>query len=92
MAVMISPRPSVVSRSGVSPGRRWSSASGMARGPAGPETCTTASSVAMATAMSLGWVAMQCSEVPRMAWMRFTPEIAGQPVPGLRLLQGVAVS
>jgi hypothetical protein len=42
--------------------------------------------------MSDGWVAMQASLAPKIAWMRLTPPIAGQPVPGSRLLQGVAVS
>ena len=46
----------------------------------------------MATAMSDGWVAMQCSLVPRIAWMRLRPKAAGQPEPGSRLLQGVPVS
>ena len=51
-----------------------------------------ASSAAIATHMSDGWVAMQCSLVPRMASVRLLPVIAGQPVPGSRLLQGMAVS
>ena len=42
--------------------------------------------------MSDGCVAMQASLVPRIAWMRLTPLIAEQPLPGSRLLQGVAVS
>jgi hypothetical protein len=42
--------------------------------------------------MSDGFVAMQCSLVPRIASMRLAPVIAGQPVPGSRLLQGMAVS
>ena len=46
----------------------------------------------MATAMSDGCVAMQCSEPPRIAWMRFKPPSAWQPEPGSRLLQGMAVS
>ena len=42
--------------------------------------------------MSDGLVAMQCSLVPRMASVRLLPVIAGQPVPGSRLLHGIAVS
>ena len=30
--------------------------------------------------------------VPRIAWPRLRPSMAGQPLPGSRLLQGVAVS
>ena len=55
-------------------------------------TRTTASSAASATHMSDGCVAMQCSLAPRIAWMRLKPSIAGQPVPGSRLLHGVPVS
>ena len=65
---------------------------GMLRGPSGPCTCTTASSAAIATAMSEGWVAMQCSLVPRIACIRLMPSIAEQPLPGSRLLHGVVVS
>ena len=46
----------------------------------------------MATFMSDGFVAMQCSLVPRIASPRFTPLIAAQPEPGSRLLHGMAVS
>src|SRR5207248_2681033 len=46
----------------------------------------------MATFMSDGFVAMQCSLVPRIANERFTPVIAAQPEPGSRLLHGIAVS
>ena len=42
--------------------------------------------------MSDGCVAMHSSLVPRIALMRLTPLIAAQPLPGSRLLQGVAVS
>ena len=35
---------------------------------------------------------MQASLAPRMACMRLSPPTAGQPLPGWRLLQGVAVS
>ena len=51
-----------------------------------------ASNAAIATHMSDGLVAMQCSLVPRMARVRLLPVIAEQPVPGSRLLQGMAVS
>ena len=46
----------------------------------------------MATAMSEGWVAMQSSLAPTIAWMRLNPPIAAQPEPGSRLLQGFVVS
>ena len=52
----------------------------------------TASYAIIATAMSEGLAAMQCSLVPRTASVRFAPPIAEQPVPGSRLLQGLAVS
>jgi hypothetical protein len=42
--------------------------------------------------MSDGWVAMQASLVPRIALIRLMPWIAEQPLPGSRLLHGVAVS
>src|SRR6476620_5335326 len=42
--------------------------------------------------MSDGLVAMQYSLVPRMASVRLMPVMAEQPVPGSRLLQGIAVS
>ena len=58
----------------------------------GPGTCTFASSTASATHMSEGCVAMQASLAPRIACMRLRPPIAEQPLPGSRLLQGVAVS
>src|SRR3954471_10536009 len=64
----------------------------MAREPFDPCTRMVASNAAMATHMSDGFVAMQYSLVPRMASMRFAPVMAGQPVPGSRLLQGMAVS
>ena len=35
---------------------------------------------------------MHLSDVPRMPWTRVYPPIAEQPVPGSRLLQGMAVS
>ena len=42
--------------------------------------------------MSLGCVATQCSEWPRIAWLRCSPSSAGQPEPGRRLLQGFVTS
>jgi len=90
--VIRSPGSSTVSRSGVAPGGRWKSANGMLRSPFAPCTWTVASSAAIATFMSEGFVAMQCSLVPRIARVRLAPSIAEQPVPGSRLLQGVAVS
>src|ERR1700747_3031534 len=65
---------------------------GIAREPFIPCTWILASNAAIATHMSDGFVAMQCSLVPRTASMRLLPVIAGQPVPGSRLLQGMAVS
>src|SRR3954453_8660373 len=65
---------------------------GIARGPFGPCTWIVASNAAIATHMSDGLVAMQCSLVPRMARVRLLPVMAGQPVPGSRLLHGMAVS
>src|SRR4029450_5628728 len=65
---------------------------GMARQPVGPCTWIVASNAAMATHMSDGLVAMQCSLVPRTASVRLLPVMAGQPAPGWRLLQGSAVS
>src|SRR5437667_6068045 len=65
---------------------------GIAREPFGPCTWIVASSAAIATHMSDGLVAMQFSLVPRTASVRLLPVIAGQPVPGSRLLHGIAVS
>src|SRR6266576_6262171 len=65
---------------------------GIAREPFGPRTWMVASNAARATHMSEGLVAMQCSLVPRIANIRLLPVMAGQPVPGSRLLQGIAVS
>src|SRR6266404_4049336 len=65
---------------------------GIARVPLGLCRWIVASNAAIATHMSDGLVAMQCSLVPRTASMRLLPVIAGQPVPGSRLLQGIAVS
>ena len=64
----------------------------MERSPPVPSTWTVASSAASATHMSEGCVAMQSKLAPRMACCRFTPLIAEQPLPGARLLHGVAVS
>ena len=64
----------------------------MARSPAGPRVCTTASSATSATATSDGWVAMHLSLVPSMAWPRLKPSRAAQPLPGSRLLHGEAAS
>ena len=77
---------------GVSPGRRWKSAKGIVRSPSGPLTRTTASNAASATHMSLGCVAMHWSLVPSTPQTRFCPLIAGHPLPGWRLLQGMAAS
>src|ERR1700726_3412050 len=65
---------------------------GIAREPLAPSTWMVASNAAMATHMSDGLVAMQCSLVPRIASIRLLPVIAAQPVPGSRLLHGIAVS
>src|SRR6266513_5567055 len=65
---------------------------GIAREPLGPCTWTVASNAAIATHISDGFVAMQCSLVPRTARVRLLPVMAGQPVPGSRLLHGIAVS
>ena len=89
---MISSGARFVSRCGVSPGSRWKSSMGMARSPPGPRTRTTASSAARATPMSDGCVAMQAGLVPKTPHTRFCPAIAGQPLPGRRLLQGRATS
>src|SRR6266480_2468154 len=63
-----------------------------AREPFGPCMWIVASNAAIATHMSDGLVAMECSLVPRTARERLLPVMAGQPVPGSRLLQGMAVS
>src|SRR5262249_56788359 len=65
---------------------------GSARAPLGPCTWIVASNAIMATHMSEGLVAMQCALVPRIASLRLAPVIAGQPVPGSRLLHGMAGS
>ena len=66
---------------------------GMARiAPSGLIVSTVASSARMATAMSLGLVAMHCSLAPTTAWPRVKPPMAAQPDPGRRLLQAWLVS
>src|SRR5437773_10013193 len=65
---------------------------GIDREPMGPCTWIVASNAAIATHMSDGLVAMQCSLVPNTASERLLPVMAGQPVPDSRLLQGIAVS
>ena len=49
-----------------------------------------ASSKRIATAISDGCWAIQSSLVPKIASGRFSPLIAGQPEPGMRLLQGLS--
>jgi hypothetical protein len=90
--MMISPELRLVSRCGVSSGNRWKSANAITRSPDVPLTWTFASNIASATHMSDGCVAMQASLLPRIACMRLWPSMAEQPLPGSRLLQGVAVS
>ena len=60
--------------------------------PSGRTVSTVASSTRIATAMSLGWVAMQASLPPITANWRLKPPMAAHPLPGRRLLQGCAVS
>jgi hypothetical protein len=60
--------------------------------PAGVCTSISARNAAMATAMSEGCTAMQAWLAPRMACMRLKPARAEQPLPGWRLLQGMATS
>ncbi|MNN63936.1 hypothetical protein D3C81_1793490 [compost metagenome] len=60
--------------------------------PLGWTVSTVASSRRMATAMSLGWVAMHASLTPITACWRVTPPMAEQPLPGARLLHGRLVS
>src|ERR1700704_3284513 len=64
----------------------------MLRAPLIPCTWMVVSSAAIATFISEGLVAIQCSLVPRMASGRLGPPMAEQPVPGSRLLHGVDVS
>jgi hypothetical protein len=56
--------------------------------PPGRNVSTVASSTRIATAMSLGCVAMQASLTPTMACWRLKPPMALQPLPGRRLLHG----
>ena len=64
-AVISSPGCNVVSTCGVSPGSRWKSAIGIFRvTPFGCTVSTLASSARMATAMSLGCVAIHASLTP----------------------------
>ena len=79
---------------GVLPGSRWKSAIGIVRVAirSARTVSTVASSARIATAMSLGCVAMQASLTPTMACCRLKPPIAPQPLPGLRLLHGWLVS
>jgi hypothetical protein len=92
-AVISSPASSTVSTFGVSPGRRCSSAIEIVRvAPCGFTVSTLASSTRIATAMSLGWVAMQASLAPTTACWRLMPPIAEQPLPGRRLLHAMLVS
>ena len=60
--------------------------------PSGRTVSTVASSTRIATAMSLGCVAMHSLLTPITPFERLTPPIALQPVPGWRLLQGWSVS
>ncbi len=92
-AVISSPGASAVSICGVLPGSLWKSMIGITRtAPFGLTVSTVASSTRIATAMSLGCVAMQASLVPMTACWRVTPPMAAQPLPGTRLLQGWSVS
>ena len=56
--------------------------------PSARTVSIVASSAIIATAMSLGWVAMQLSLTPSTACARLKPPIAAQPLPALRLLHG----
>jgi len=60
--------------------------------PSGRTVSTVASRARMATAMSLGCVAIQASDDPMTASERVMPPIAEHPLPGVRLLQGRLVS
>ena len=92
-AVINSPRFSVFSMWGVSPGSVWKSAMGIFRAvPSGCTVSTVASSARIAIAMSEGWVAMQALLEPTTASWRLKPCNAAQPLPGSRLLQAWFVS
>ena len=88
---MISVAARLVSMCGVFPGSRWKSANG-SRARRRARDVNRRSRAASATHMSEGCVAMQASLVPRMALIRLMPSMAEQPLPGSRLLHGVAVS
>src|SRR6201991_273713 len=60
--------------------------------PAASANRIFAPSATSATATSLAWVATHDSLVPSTACIRLAPEIAGQPLPGCRLLHGMATS
>ena len=78
---------------GVSPGKRWKSPMNTLRAAwLVPSSSIRASSAAIATAMSEGWVAMQASLAPRIACPRLMPPTAAHPEPGVRLLHAAAVS
>ncbi len=82
---------STVSIWGVSPGRRWSSRSGIVRRRRGLSVSISASNAASATAKSPGYVAMHASLPPKSACPRLRPSSAAQPLPGVRLLHGYVV-
>jgi len=68
---------------------RWKLAIGIVRvRPSALTVSADASRACIATAMSLGCVAMQASLEPITASCRLMPPIAAQPLPGRRLLQG----
>ena len=81
-------RPEGLFAVGVLPGRSRKSAKGRCAPRPGPSRCTRASSAAKATATSEGWVATQCSEVPRIAWVRLKPSTRGATRAGLALVAG----
>jgi len=76
-----------VSRSGVSPGSLYRWRSETRRSPSDPNTSTSASSAASATARSEACVATHNGLVPNKAAWRFSPESAPHPLPGFLLLQ-----
>ncbi|MDT4867730.1 hypothetical protein D3C86_1692620 [compost metagenome] len=60
--------------------------------PLADTVSTWASSARSATAISDECTAMHCVLAPKIAWMRLKPSMAAQPLPGVRLLQGLVVS
>ena len=71
-------------------GSRWKSAIGMLRAvPSGRTVSTVASSTRIATAMSLGWVAMQASLAPTTACWRLKPPMRRAAAAGLALVAGL---